>query len=106
MRDWKWSPAEKAAARRAFDLALGRALAAVVQEAKERVAQVREASELWELEGWLSERRRGIERKFDYRYSVLPWVFAGLLADGSLVEDDLRGLAPDKIEAIRLMTRF
>jgi hypothetical protein len=54
----------------------------------------------------LGERRREIDRRFDYRYSVLPLVFAGLLRDGRLVEDDLRGLAPDKLEAIRQLARF
>jgi len=46
---------------------------------------------------------RGAEsdRDFDYRYSVLPHVFASLLRDGRLTEDDLLGLAPDKLDAIR-----
>lgn len=105
MREWKWTPAEKAVARRAFDLALSRELDAVVREARERAARITEASELWELERWLGERRRRIDRTFDYRYSVLPIVFATLLRDGQIAEDDLRGLAPDKLDAIRFMAR-
>src|SRR5690348_12913761 len=105
MREWKWSPAEKAAARRAFDRALSRELEAVVREAKNRAARIAEASELWELERWLAEHRRGIDRIFDFRYSVLPVVFATLLRKGRLVEEDLYGLAPDKLDAIRHMAR-
>lgn len=103
IRDWKWSPTEKAIARRAFDLALGRELEGVIREAKKRAARITEASELWKLERWLSERRREIDSTFDFRCSVLPMVFATLLRDGSLSEGDLSGLAQNKLEGIRLM---
>ena len=106
MRDWKWSPAEKAAARKAFDRALSQELEALVREAKDRVAKIGKASELWELERWLAERRRDIDRTFYFRYSVLPIVFANLLHDGRLAEEDLHALAPDKLDAIRQMSQF
>ena len=105
IRDWRWSPAEKAVARRAFNLALAQELEAVIREAKERAARVHEAAELWELERWLGERRREIDDRFDFRYSVLPIVFSGLLRDGKLSEDDLHGLARDKLDSIRYMAR-
>ena len=59
-----------------------------------------EPSELRELERWLTERRQEIDRKYDYRYSVLPLVLATLLREGRLAEDDLHGLGQDKLEAI------
>lgn len=102
-REWKWTPAEKTAARRAFDLALSRELDAVLCEAKERAARITDAAALWELEGWLGEQRRRIDHDFDYRYSVLPMVFASLLRSGRLTEDDLNGLAPDKLDDLRRM---
>jgi hypothetical protein len=105
LREMKWSPAEKVVARRAFDLALGRELEAVIREAKDRAAKVEQPSELWELERWLTERRQEIDRKYDYRYSVLPVVLATLLRDGRLTEDDLRGLGQDKLQAIRRAAR-
>jgi len=101
MRDLNWSPMEKSAARRAFNLALGRELEAVMREAKDRAARAKEPSDLWELEGWLTERRREIDRKYDYRYSVLPLVFTALLREGRLSEDDLDGLSADKLNCIR-----
>ena len=54
MYELRWSHAEKKAARRAFDLALGRELEALILEAKDRAARIGEASELWALEGWLT----------------------------------------------------
>lgn len=105
MREWRWSPTEKTTARRAFDHALNREIEAVIRKAKERAARITEASDLWELEHWLDEERRRIDRTFDYRYSVLPQVFATLLRDGRLADDELLGLAPDKLDAIRHMAR-
>jgi hypothetical protein len=53
------------------------------------------------LEGWLTQRRREIDRRYDYRYSILPLVFAHLLRDGCLTEDDLHGLEQEKLDLIR-----
>ena len=101
MYELKWSHAEKTVARRAFDLALGKELAALLQEAKGRAARIEEPSELWDLESWLTERRREIDRRYDYRYSILPLVFAQLLRDGRLTENDLHGLGQEKLDLIR-----
>lgn len=101
MHDLKWSPAEKLVARKAFEQALQRELTEVIAEAKNMAAKVQEASDLWNLEQWLTERRKEIDRKYEYRYSVLPIVFATLLNEGRLTENDLNGLGPDKFEFIR-----
>ena len=101
MHELKWSHAEKTVARRAFDLALGKELEALLQEAKGRAARIEEPSELWDLESWLTERRREMDRRYDYRYSILPLVFAQLLRDGRLTEDDLHGLGQEKLDLIR-----
>ncbi len=101
MHEFKWSHAEKTVARRAFDLALGNELEDLVREAKNRAARIEEPSELSDLESWLTERRREIDRSYDYRYSVLPLVFAQLLRDGRLTEDDLHGLGKEKLDLIR-----
>jgi hypothetical protein len=34
---------------------------------------------------------------YDYRYSILPLVFANLISKGRLVEDELHGLGEDKL---------
>lgn len=101
MREWTWSGTEKIAARKAFDLALRKELDSAINEAKERDARITEASELWELEDWLGKRRRKIDSTFDYRYSVLPEVFAGLIFNGLLTVDQLNGIAPEKVDYIR-----
>ena len=62
-----WSRSEKTIARKAFDAALGRELHEVIQEAKKMASQIQEASDLWELEHYLTERRKEIDRKYDSR---------------------------------------
>ena len=101
MYELKWSHAEKLTARRAFDQALQNELRATIQEVKRRAAKIEVSSELWELESWLTQRRQDIDRRYDYRYSVLPFVLAHLLRDGHLKDSDLQGLGPEKIELIR-----
>lgn len=43
---------------------------------------------------------------FDYRYSQLILVFAGLIRAGYIGEDRLDGLGAEKREAIRRLLRF
>jgi hypothetical protein len=103
-REWSWSQSEKQIARRAFDRALHEEKEAAIREFKERVERIRsieDIDDLWALEDWLRRRRRAIDEKFDYRYSVLPEVFARLLFDGAIEESDLAGLAKEKVDEIR-----
>ncbi len=100
MYDLKWSHAEKTIARKAFDKALGNELETVIREAKSRAGAIKDAPDLWDLESWLTERRQEIDRRYDYRYSVLPLVFASLFRDGKLTEEDLNGLKQEKLDLI------
>jgi photoprotection regulator FRP-like protein len=103
--DLKWSAAEKTIARKAFDSALRRELETVLREAKDRAARIGQTSELWDLERWLTQRRQQIDRTYDYRYSVLPLVFGTLIREGRLSEQELHGLAEDKLACIRQLAR-
>lgn len=96
-----WTPAEKKAARRAFDEALGRHLSAIIAEAKRKMTNVVDPSDLWELETYLTESRKTVDRIYQYRYSDLLQVFSILMRDGWLTEADLVGLQPDKIAEIK-----
>ena len=101
-----WSRSEKAIARKAFDTALGRELHEVIQEAKKMASQIQQSSDLWDLEHYLTERRKEINRKYDYRYSQLTHVFGRLLYEKRLREDELRGLQEDKLNSIRSVAQF
>src|ERR1035437_8308888 len=101
-----WSKSEKAIARSAFDAALGRELHEVIQEAKKMASQIQQSSDLWELEHYLTQRRKEIDRKYDFRYSQLTQVFGRLLYEKRLREDELRGLREDKLKPIRSVAKF
>jgi hypothetical protein len=101
-----WSKSEKAIARTAFDAALKRELHQVMQETKEKANQIKEPAELWDLEYYLTERRKQIDRKYDYRYSQLTHVFGRLLYEGRVSEEELRGLREDKLKPIRSLAKF
>jgi|SRR5215467_11577175 len=95
-----WSKSEKAIARTAFDAALDRELHQVVEEAKQKANQIKEPGDLWDLEHYLTERRKEINSKYDYRYSQLTHVFGRLLYEGRVSEEELRGLGEDKLKSI------
>jgi hypothetical protein len=100
MHELKWSHAEKTVARRTFDLALGKELEALVREAKGRAARDRGTVGAVGF-GKLVNLSPTLRRSYDYRYSVLPLVFAQLLRDGGPTEDDLHGLGKEKLDLIR-----
>ena len=101
-----WSRSEKAIAHKAFDAALDRELREVIREAKRKAGQIKEPANLWDLEHYLTQRRKEIDRKYDYRYSQLDIVFGRLLREKWIDEEDLRGLGEDKLRAIRSYAKF
>jgi hypothetical protein len=101
-----WSRSEKAIARKAFDAALGRELHEVIQVTQKMASQIQQSSDLWNLEHYLTQRRKEIDRKYDYRYSQLTLVFGKLLYEERLREEELRGLREDKLDSIRSVAQF
>ncbi|MGB9232940.1 MAG: hypothetical protein WCC04_00875 [Terriglobales bacterium] len=101
-----WSKSEKAIARTAFDAALRRELHEVMQEAKRMVNEIQKPSDLWDLEHHLTQRRKEIDRKYDFRGSRLTEVLGRLLYEKRLTEEELRGLREDKLKSIRSFAKF
>jgi hypothetical protein len=101
-----WSKSEKAIARTAFDAALKRELHEVMQETRKMASQINEPDDLWELERYLTERRKDLNHKYDSRGSRLKDVLGRLLYENRLGENDLRGLREDKMKSIRSFAQF
>jgi len=95
-----WSRSEKAIARKVFDAALKRELQEVMQEAKQKANQMKEPGDLW-LERYLTQRRKDIDRKYDFRLSRLTPMLGTLLRERRITETELRGLGEDRVKAIR-----
>jgi hypothetical protein len=101
-----WSRSEKAIARKAFDAALGQELHEVIQKAKKMANEIQQPSDLWDLEYYLTQRRKEIDRKYDFRGSRLTDVLGRLLCENRLAEEDLRGLPEEKMKSIRSFAQF
>ena len=96
-----WSRSERAIARTVFDAALNRELQQLMQETRQKANQIKEPANVWELERYLTQRRRDIDRKYDFRSSRLTQVLGALLSECRISEEELRGLREDKVKAIR-----
>ena len=78
----------------------------MMQETKKMASQINEPDDLWELERYLTERRKDINHKYDSRGSRLKDVLGRLLYENRLGENDLRGLREDKMKSIRSFAQF
>src|SRR5688572_3262836 len=99
-RDIQWSKTEKSIARRAFDRAYRRECEAITKRINSMMHDIANPEDIWRLHDFLSETRKEIDEKYDYRYSVLIFVFARLMKEGWLKEADLDGLHEDKVSKI------
>jgi Photoprotection regulator fluorescence recovery protein len=106
MPDLSWSKREKQVAHAAFEHALVREAAALVDEVRTKAQAISELADLWRLEQFLRDKRRGLEQRYDYRYSVLLYIFADLIQAGWLSLDELAGLADDKRARIAALLEF
>jgi hypothetical protein len=100
MRDLKWSKTEKQIAKSAFEKAYGQECADLAKKIRSRAEKIKEPADIWHLKDFVNKRVREIENRYDYRYSVLILVFAGLIKDGWLSFDDLKGLGQEKIDRL------
>jgi photoprotection regulator FRP-like protein len=63
--------------------------------------RIKTPDELWELERHLTRRRKEIDRKFEFKYSVVLLVLGELVGEGRISLDDLHGLSEDKLCCVR-----
>lgn len=101
MHNLKWSAAEKKLAHRVFEAALTAELAEIMADFKARAAAVTQPHEMWPLQEHLERKQREIDRKYDYRYSQLLFVFGQLIREGRVQEAQLAGLSEEKRGYIR-----
>jgi hypothetical protein len=101
-----WSETEKKIAQEAFDKAYQREILALIEEVRGKASSLQELDDLWYLNDLLSARRHQIDGKYDYRYSVLIFIFAQLLKEGWLHLQDLDGLDQDKLKKIVALARM
>jgi hypothetical protein len=101
-----WSEVEKKVAKEAFDRAYQREINALLEEVRQRASTILELRDMWQLHDFLSARRHDIDGKYDYKYSVLIFIFAGLVKEGWLDIDELEGLQKDKLTKVAALARM
>ncbi|WP_026733765.1 MULTISPECIES: hypothetical protein [unclassified Fischerella] len=104
--DIEWSKTEKKVAQEAFEKAYEREINALIEEVRSKASTIAELDDMWRLHDFLSARRHEIDGKYDYRYSVLIFVFARLVKEGWLHLDELEGLNTDKLTKVAALTRM
>ncbi|MBU0732934.1 MAG: hypothetical protein KJ573_01335 [Proteobacteria bacterium] len=101
LRDIQWSKTEKRVARKAFDTAYKKECASITKQAFKLLDVVKEPNDIWKVHDLLTTKREEVDRKYDYRYSVLILVFSTLIKEGWLKIEDLAGLSDEKLVRIK-----
>lgn len=102
----EWSTAEKKVAQAAFEKAYKRQIDALIEDVRAKASAIAGLDDVWRLHDLLSAKRHEIDGKYDYRYSVLIFVFAGLVKEGWLQLDELEGLDRGKLTKIAALARM
>ena len=103
MIDFKWSQTEKKIARAAFDKAYQKECDVIIAKLKKMIKTTKKPDDIWRIFDYLTEQRDRTDEKYDYRYTVLIFVFARLIKEGWLTEADLEGIGKDKIEKVQFL---
>lgn len=98
--EYTWSKTEKKIARKVFGEAYLKEISDISKEVERRIHSYKTPRDLWELHDYISYKREETDDKYDYRYSVLIFVFARLMKDGYISKTDLFGISESKIQAI------
>jgi len=100
MNTINWSCSEKKIAKQAFDTALKREYAALLDQLKRSAAKAESRDDIWDIYDYLTKQRKSIDQRYHYSYSQLIFVFGILLRQKWLEESDLAGLTEDKRQLI------
>jgi Photoprotection regulator fluorescence recovery protein len=102
----EWNDTEQKIARNAFEKAYAREIEALIKKVREEASTLMKLGDLWQLHDFLSAKRHQVEGKYDYEYSALLFVFAGLVKEGWLHVSELEGLNKDKLAKITSLARM
>jgi hypothetical protein len=100
MIEMEWSKQEKEIARRAFGVAYERECMAIAYNTIKTANEINKPTDLWKIHDYLTEKRKEMDQKYDYRYTKLLFFFARLMCEGWISEEDLIGLSDDKLQEI------
>ena len=106
MNEIRWSKTEKKKARETFEKAYRRECAELARKIRVKAKELSGPDDIWRLHDFLTKERRELYHKYDYRYSVLIFVFATLIKEGWLSLEELDGVGEDKTSQIAALLDF
>jgi galactokinase len=71
-----------------------------MQKFKSMTAHAAQPDDMWSTGEFLTQARNSIDKKYDYQYSQLEFVFDRLLREGGISEETLSGLSEEKMHHI------
>jgi hypothetical protein len=101
-----WTEIEQKVARFAFEQAYKREIEALISQVRHKIDTLDELDDIWQLHDFLSARRYEVEGKYDFKYSILLFIFAGLIKDGWLQLNELEGLDEAKLAKVAALSRM
>ena len=106
MNEMEWSKKEKEIARHAYRAAYERECMSISLKTRKMADRINEPSDLWKIHDFLTKKREETDNKYDYRYSILLSLFARLLCEGWIKEEDFKGLSEEKLQEIHRIVEF
>lgn len=101
MKYFDWSNTEKILARQAYDRAYERECTKIFDKVQEMLSYIEDPKEIWKVDDYLRKKRREMDAKYDYKYSMLIIIFGKLMKEGLIVDSDINDLSRDKIDSIK-----
>lgn len=99
--DFSWSNREKQVCRAVFERASIAEAAELLAGFKARIAVIDDLADLWAIQAEIRESERDFQRKYDFRYSQMIYVFGRLVKEGRVGLEELEGLNEEKLSLIK-----
>lgn len=101
-----WSTEETKIAEKILQQTYEQEIALVIDHVRQKVTNLKEIGELWQVHDFLSAKRYELDGKYDARESMLVFTFAQLIKEHLISLQDLEGLQQDKLAKISSLARM
>lgn len=101
-----WSAEEKKIADQVLQQTYEQEIALVINSVRQKVNNLTEIDELWQVHDFLSAKRYELDGKYDARDSMLVFTFAQLIKEDLIELQDLTGLHKDKLAKISSLAKM
>ncbi len=102
----QWTDTEIEISNRVLGSAYDRETNTLVAEVRQKVENLKDVQELWQVHDLLSSKRYDLDGKYDARESMLVFTFAQLVKEGWVNLDELQGLDKAKLAKISSLSKM